>query len=236
MRFCVINGYPDYTIYEDGTILNHKTFYIMGQTITREKVVVSLRKKPNEADVLSYSRLVAEHFVPNPENKKIVRPIDGNFKNFNASNLEWGSYSEWFIKYDNEEDRKKARLGQYKKCRDKRNDAGLVKPEQRKWRQSDMGHFIRNRNHWKASGMVEPLEGWEDFYFNTFKDSTNCELCNVEFNPEEIYMTQRCLDHDHLSGHKRFICCRSCNNGCLRDYDKLRLLLMLELHRYFNLN
>lgn len=38
-------------------------------------------------------RLVALHFVPNPDNYKIVNHIDGNKLNCAAINLEWGTYS-----------------------------------------------------------------------------------------------------------------------------------------------
>lgn len=39
-------------------------------------------------------RLVAQAFIPNPDNLPVVMHLDNNTKNPNANNLQWGTYSD----------------------------------------------------------------------------------------------------------------------------------------------
>lgn len=59
-----------------------KIFYTNGYSY------VALIKSPKKTYCL-LSRLVATHFIPNPENKKEVNHIDGDKKNNAVWNLEW---------------------------------------------------------------------------------------------------------------------------------------------------
>ena len=238
MKFSQVDSYMKYTIYEDGTVLNHVDYKIMGRTECRGRYVVSLTNNSKSKKTWDISQLVAKYFVENnvPEGKKaIVGFKDKDHSNIHANNLEWIAKGDDLRKFT-EEQLKERRKYQHCKSRRKRDRDGSVKKEQRLWRQTPKGHFTRRRNHWIDAGMTEPEEGWEDYHNNTFEPSTHCELCNSLFNTENDYMSQRCLDHDHFSGHIRFICCRRCNSGFLRKHDIIRQEVMLELHRYFNRN
>lgn len=48
----------------------------------------------NKSKKVPIHRLVAEAFIPNPENKATVDHIDGNRKNNSIDNLRWATYSE----------------------------------------------------------------------------------------------------------------------------------------------
>ena len=236
MKGITVKDYPQYTIYEDGTCLNHKTFQIMGTTTTREKVVVSLGGP--KGNVYSYSRLVADHFIPRPEivGKLVVRHKDGDCTNYHVNNLYWCRQGEWLVQYHTPEERHAAREMSRDKYMNKPGIRALRAIGCRNWRKTEKGIYTRNRNHWIADGIVEPCEGWETFW-ETYKVATHCELCNVVFNKEKkASPTQRNLDHDHDSGHVRFICCRTCNSGHLRIRDHRHNYVHKELHRYFKRN
>lgn len=55
--------------------------------------IISLSKK-GEIEMFKISRLVAQHFIPNSDNKPQVNHKDGNKMNDHYSNLEWVTQSE----------------------------------------------------------------------------------------------------------------------------------------------
>ena len=236
MDYKTINDYPNYTIYEDGTVLNHITFKIMGETkSTGNRLLVTLTNSPKDKKLFDIGLLVARHFIPieDPETNNIIMRKDKNNSNNHVSNLIWTRKGEDLRRYTKDE------LKENKKKTDKRQREKYGKEQYaewgRKWRQTPEGHFIRNRNHWIATKVREPEEGWRDFYFNKFLPSTHCELCHVEFSPIHNNMKQRCLEHDHKSKYIRSICCRKCNQGQVRKTDFDMCFVLLELHRKFNL-
>ena len=89
-----IKDYPNYWIYDNGDVLNTNTQKILEGSIG-EHGYKYYRLSVNNVKKMFYAhRLVAEHFIPNPDAKPVVNHIDGNKLNNDVSNLEWVTYSE----------------------------------------------------------------------------------------------------------------------------------------------
>lgn len=88
-----IKGYEKYKISNKGEVENIKTGRILKKDASRKyyEVVLSSNGKTKKYAI---HRLVATHFIPNPENKPQVNHKDGNKLNNNVSNLEWVTRSE----------------------------------------------------------------------------------------------------------------------------------------------
>lgn len=92
-----------YRIYEDGTvhrdaysitdksgrIHNYKEIILTPKISNTGYIVVSINRK-----WVQLHRLVAEAFIPNPDNKKCINHIDGNKLNPHKDNLEWSTHKE----------------------------------------------------------------------------------------------------------------------------------------------
>lgn len=72
----------------------HKAGGRMIKPFNRYAYIGIVMSKENKARQYYLHRVVAEAFIPNPDNKPEVNHIDGDKFNNNASNLEWVSHSE----------------------------------------------------------------------------------------------------------------------------------------------
>jgi len=102
--FKSINSYPDYEISNTGKVRS------IDRQVYHSKGNLNLKGKPVKMRIKNYGyvcltfqgksnnfyihRLVALHFIDNPEKKHDVNHIDGNRANFSLSNLEWISHRD----------------------------------------------------------------------------------------------------------------------------------------------
>lgn len=100
MKQVILNNKKyNYWIFEDGTIINKKNRklipFLRGN---RSGIYPTVDLYSNGKRVrIDVHRLVALHYVPNPENKKEVNHKNKNRMDFSASNLEWMTRSENMI-------------------------------------------------------------------------------------------------------------------------------------------
>lgn len=87
-----IKGFEHYTISSNGEVNNGRKDL---KTFTNNGGYKCLKLTNSEGKKhFTLHRLVALHFIPNPENKPEVNHIDGNKANNSVSNLEWNTSSE----------------------------------------------------------------------------------------------------------------------------------------------
>jgi len=64
---------------------------------------------------------------------------------------------------------------------------------------------IRN---WKKYGLVDNY----DLIYDRLVKSKNCEICLTKYKLRIDGALNRVMEHCHISGYCRSICCTSCNN------------------------
>lgn len=89
-----IKNYENYVIYDNGDVINEQAGrYLKGKVKLNGYKVYTLSKNNIKQDFYAH-RLVADYFIPNPNNLPVVNHKDGNKLNNDVSNLEWVSYSQ----------------------------------------------------------------------------------------------------------------------------------------------
>ena len=90
-----IDRNSNYSINELGEVRNDRTQRIKKPFVNKQNnyLMVDLWEN-NRSEKVPIHRLVAEAFIPNPDNKPTVDHIDGNRQNNSIDNLRWATYSE----------------------------------------------------------------------------------------------------------------------------------------------
>jgi len=90
----IINGFNNYSISTDGVVINTKTNQVKKPYLGKVGYYYLDLYSNNKSTKIALHRLLALHFIPNPENKRTVNHIDGNKLNNSLDNLEWATDSE----------------------------------------------------------------------------------------------------------------------------------------------
>ena len=87
-----IEGFGNYSVSNEGRVKNDKIFLKLSYNKRGYSQVVLWNENKNKIQTIH--RLVAQAFIPNPDNKPEVNHIDYNKTNNHVSNLEWATKKE----------------------------------------------------------------------------------------------------------------------------------------------
>ena len=97
IRYSRIMGYPGYFITDQGNVIslmNERPIILKTWKNQHGHEYVQLLDKWNTRKKVLVHRLVAEAFIPNPNNYTIVRHLDDDPSNNSLDNLAWGTYKD----------------------------------------------------------------------------------------------------------------------------------------------
>lgn len=88
-RWKIINDFPNYLVSDLGNIKTRKTNKLRKSSVGKRGYIVISLRKDNKTYLRTLHRLVAQAFIPNPDNLLEINHKDGNKVNNELVNLEW---------------------------------------------------------------------------------------------------------------------------------------------------
>ena len=89
-----IVGFENYLVAEDGTVFSSKSNKVLVPSLNENGYLYVSFWENNRQNSRTVHRLVAQAYVPNPDNKPFVNHKDANRANPHKDNLEWVTQSE----------------------------------------------------------------------------------------------------------------------------------------------
>ena len=89
-----IEDYPNYLIYPNGDVYNKKSNRLLKQSPDKNGYLKVCLSNNGKKKTIKIHRLIAIHYIPNPDNKPCVDHINHNTQNNNISNLRWVTIRE----------------------------------------------------------------------------------------------------------------------------------------------
>ena len=95
MTWIKIDRNDNYSVNELGEVRNDNTGHLKKPFVNKNNGYLNVDLwKDNKSHKVTIHRLVAEAFIPNPNNKPCIDHEDGNRQNNSIDNLRWATYSE----------------------------------------------------------------------------------------------------------------------------------------------
>lgn len=155
-KWKVIENFPMYSVSSHGNIRNNTTSKVLKVTKDKDEYCRVTLRNEHEGVNVKVHRLVAEAFIPNPDNKPTVDHIDRNRSNNTVTNLRWNTRKE---QCDNRVDSKKTPIVAVKNGTTIPFDSQHLCAKTLGIRQGDINNCLRGRQKTAKGYSFEYLEG-----------------------------------------------------------------------------
>lgn len=142
-----IQNYDNYIIYDTGDVFNLKTQKYLSGSISNNGYKYYRLSKEGKKTMFYAHRLVAEHFLENPNNYPVVNHKDGDKLNNQLNNLEWVSYNENSLHFHYQLKQNKYNQKQEKYVKDLADEEWRIIPNFNNYRISNYGRVHNQKTN-----------------------------------------------------------------------------------------